>query len=122
MTLRPSQIEDYVHRIGRTGRAGDKGKAYSFFAPKDKKVAGQLAQVLQKADQNVPDELAALVRPRFSSGRGGYGRGGYGRGGGRGYSGGGGGRGYMGGGGSGGYGRGGGRGFRGSGGGGRYRR
>ena len=26
----PNQIEDYVHRIGRTGRAGKKGWAYSF--------------------------------------------------------------------------------------------
>jgi len=28
----PKSSEDYVHRIGRTGRAGDKGVAYSFFS------------------------------------------------------------------------------------------
>ena len=31
----PKCIEDYVHRIGRTGRAGAKGIAYSFFTKKD---------------------------------------------------------------------------------------
>lgn len=106
-------VEDYVHRIGRTGRAGAKGKAYTFFTPGDKKAATQLVEVLGKADQEIPAELQAMVRPRFG------GRGGYGGGGGRGYGGGRGGRGYGGGGGrSGGYG-GGGRGGFGRGGGGR---
>jgi ATP-dependent RNA helicase DDX5/DBP2 len=27
----PNNIEDYIHRIGRTGRAGAKGKSYTFF-------------------------------------------------------------------------------------------
>ena len=31
----PMGVEDYVHRIGRTGRAGAKGLALSFAAPKD---------------------------------------------------------------------------------------
>jgi ATP-dependent RNA helicase DDX5/DBP2 len=113
-------VEDYVHRIGRTGRAGAKGKAFTFFTNKDKKCATQLVEMLNKADQDVPPELQAMARPRFGGNRFG------GRGGGRGYGrgrggGGGGGRGYMGGGGSGygrggggsrGYGRGGGRGSR----------
>ena len=115
-------VEDYVHRIGRTGRAGAKGVAYTFFTESDKKCATQLVETLRKAEQEIPAELQALVRPRF--GRGGRGRGGggygnyYGRGGGggRGYMGGGGsGRGYMGGG-YGGRGRGGGRGGGGGGG------
>ena len=29
----PTQIEDYIHRIGRTGRAGAKGTAYAFVTP-----------------------------------------------------------------------------------------
>ncbi|MFH1253409.1 MAG: DEAD/DEAH box helicase [Candidatus Uhrbacteria bacterium] len=33
----PDQAEDYVHRIGRTGRAGLKGKAISFAAPEQKR-------------------------------------------------------------------------------------
>jgi ATP-dependent RNA helicase DDX5/DBP2 len=101
-------VEDYVHRIGRTGRAGAKGKAYTFFTRGDKKSARQLVEVLTKGEQVVPPGLQDMVpRGRFGGGGGGYGGRGGGRGGG--YGGRGGGRGYMGGGG-GGYGRGGGRG------------
>lgn len=91
-------IEDYVHRIGRTGRAGAKGTAYSFFTPDDKKRATQLVEVMRKSDQVIPPELEAMVRPRNSgpgSGHRGYGRGYRGRGGGRDYM--NSGRGYMGG-------------------------
>jgi len=95
-------VEDYVHRIGRTGRAGKKGTAYTFLTQKDRKCATQLVEVLRKADQEIPSELQAMARPRGGFG-GGRGRGGRGRG--RGYSGGRGGRGgYMGGGGGGGRG------------------
>lgn len=108
-------VEDYVHRIGRTGRAGNKGEAFTFFTQGDRKCARQLVEVLGKAGQEVPPELQAMV-PRFSRGGGYGGRGGRGRGGG-GYRGGR-GRGYMSGRGGGfGRGRGGGRG-----GGGGYRR
>jgi len=102
-------VEDYVHRIGRTGRAGAKGTAHTFFTQGDRKCATQLVEVLTKAEQEVPPELQSMARPRFGGGGGGYG----GRGGGRGYSGGRGGRGgYMGGGGGRGGGYGGGRGRR----------
>jgi len=111
-------VEDYVHRIGRTGRAGAKGLAHTFFTGKDRKCAHGLVEVLTKAEQEIPAELAAMGRPRFGGrfgGRGG-GRGGY-----RGRGGGGRGRGYMSGGGGGGYGRGGYGGGRGGGfGGGRF--
>lgn len=111
-------VEDYVHRIGRTGRAGATGVAHTFFTQGDRKAATKLVEVLLKAEQEVPAELQAMARPRFG---GGGGRGFRGRGGGRGYSGGRGGRGgYMGGGG-GGYNRGGGFG-RGGGGRGRFGR
>jgi len=72
-------VEDYVHRIGRTGRAGAKGEAHTFFTQGDRKCARQLVDVLNKAGQEVPDALQAMV-PRFQRG-GGSGRG---RGGGRG--------------------------------------
>ena len=96
-------VEDYVHRIGRTGRAGAKGRAFTFFTAGDKKAASKLVQVLTKAEQEIPEALRAMCpRPRsFGGGRGGYGRG-SGRGG-RGYMSSGGGRGYMNGGGRGGY-------------------
>lgn len=103
-------VEDYVHRIGRTGRAGQKGVAHTFFTQGDRKCATQLVEVLTKAEQEVPPELQAMARPRFGGRGGGRGRGGRGRyGGGRGGGRGGRGRGYMGGGG-GGYGGGFGRG------------
>ena len=53
----PLTIEDYVHRIGRTGRAGKKGISHTLFTPFDKAHAGTLIQVLKTANQPVPDEL-----------------------------------------------------------------
>ena len=53
----PLTIEDYVHRIGRTGRAGKNGISHTFFQPGDKSHAGELQQVMKQAGQPVPDEL-----------------------------------------------------------------
>jgi len=53
----PLTIEDYVHRIGRTGRAGKTGISYTLFQPSDKSHAGELQQVMKQAGQPVPDEL-----------------------------------------------------------------
>ena len=56
----PLTIEAYVHRIGRTGRGGKKGIAYTFFTPEDKAHSGELINVLKQAKMNVPDELMAF--------------------------------------------------------------
>ncbi|KAJ6643012.1 ATP-dependent RNA helicase vasa [Pseudolycoriella hygida] len=54
----PKEIDDYVHRIGRTGRVGNKGKATSFYEPEqDSQIAGDLIKILQGAGQTVPDFL-----------------------------------------------------------------
>lgn len=53
----PLTIEDYVHRIGRTGRAGKTGISHTFFQPGDKSHAGELQQVMKQAGQKVPEEL-----------------------------------------------------------------
>jgi len=56
--------EDYVHRIGRTGRAGDKGIAYTLLVRGDAadiKKARAIAEVMQTAGQVVPDELRQLA-------------------------------------------------------------
>lgn len=53
----PLTIEDYVHRIGRTGRGGKKGVAHTFFTINEKSLAGDLVNVLREAQQPVPDEL-----------------------------------------------------------------
>jgi len=75
-------IEDYVHRIGRTGRAGKKGTAITFFTEGDSKRAREMVELLDSADQEVPPALRAKV---MRGGRRGFG----GRGGGRGRGGGG---------------------------------
>ena len=43
----PNQIEDYVHRIGRTGRAGAKGQAHSFITSKEAGIADDLISILK---------------------------------------------------------------------------
>jgi ATP-dependent RNA helicase DDX5/DBP2 len=57
----PSCVEDYVHRIGRTGRAGAKGKAHTFFTASDARHARQLCALLAEADQPVPHMLRTFV-------------------------------------------------------------
>lgn len=43
----PSTIDEYVHRIGRTGRCGNTGRAVSFFDPEsDRHLAQPLVKVL----------------------------------------------------------------------------
>ncbi|KAJ6799468.1 putative DEAD-box ATP-dependent RNA helicase 14 isoform X3 [Iris pallida] len=49
----PTGVEDYVHRIGRTGRAGAKGEAYTFFCDQDSKYASDLVKILEGASQQV---------------------------------------------------------------------
>lgn len=76
----PNNIEDYIHRIGRTGRAGATGKAVSYFTEKASKMARDLVTVLREANQPIPPELQGMAA---SGGRGGGGGGGssrYGRG------------------------------------------
>lgn len=53
----PLTTEDYVHRIGRTGRAGKKGVAHTFFMQENKGLAGELVNVLREAGQVVPESL-----------------------------------------------------------------
>jgi len=53
----PLTAEDYVHRIGRTGRAGAEGKAITLFTEHDKSLSGALINVLKAAKQPVPEAL-----------------------------------------------------------------
>ncbi|KAF2722278.1 DEAD-domain-containing protein [Polychaeton citri CBS 116435] len=53
----PLTVEDYVHRIGRTGRAGQDGRAITFFTDHEKGLAGGLINVLKGANQHVPEDL-----------------------------------------------------------------
>ena len=53
----PNNIEDYVHRIGRTGRAGNTGSAVSLFSSANQKLAADLVALLEEANQEVPGFL-----------------------------------------------------------------
>ena len=98
----PNNVEDYVHRIGRTGRAGATGTAITLFTSENSKAARDLCTVLREANQVIPPELQEMTRYGYvpesaldlgqdtdiinRGGGGGGGRGGYrgrGRGGGR---------------------------------------
>ncbi|KAG5418297.1 DBP3 [Candida metapsilosis] len=53
----PLTIEDYVHRIGRTGRAGQTGIAHTLFTEDEKHLSGALCNILRGANQPVPEQL-----------------------------------------------------------------
>ncbi|PNW88410.1 hypothetical protein CHLRE_01g028200v5 [Chlamydomonas reinhardtii] len=78
----PKTAEDYVHRIGRTGRAGATGTAYSFFTNGDARLARQVVDVMQEAGQQPPPELMQMMSFGGGGGGGFRGRGGGGGGGG----------------------------------------
>ncbi len=46
--------------LGRTGRAGNRGAAYTFFTHDKAKLAGDLIQVMDEANQKVPEELRQM--------------------------------------------------------------
>ncbi|EED20566.1 RNA helicase (Dbp), putative [Talaromyces stipitatus ATCC 10500] len=83
----PNNSEDYVHRIGRTGRAGAKGTAITFFTTDNSKQARDLVTILSEAKQQIDPRLHEMARYSGGGGGGrgwggGRGRGGYHRGGG----------------------------------------
>ncbi|XP_058124863.1 uncharacterized protein LOC131291350 [Anopheles ziemanni] len=58
----PNNTEDYVHRIGRTGRSTNKGTSCTFFTPANASKAGDLISVLQDANQFINPELHEYAR------------------------------------------------------------
>lgn len=56
----PNHYEDYVHRCGRTGRAGNRGFAYTFITPEQRRYAGHLITALEMSLTKVPDELKGM--------------------------------------------------------------
>ncbi|OQR86523.1 DEAD/DEAH box RNA helicase [Achlya hypogyna] len=54
----PSKIQNYCHRIGRTGRAGKEGVAISFLTDQDEEIMYDLKQYLEACEMPVPKELA----------------------------------------------------------------
>ncbi|KAH7675429.1 RNA helicase protein [Dioscorea alata] len=57
----PNDIDDYVHRIGRTGRAGKTGLATAFFNENNSSLARPLLELMQEANQEVPDWLSRFA-------------------------------------------------------------
>ncbi|KAH8201034.1 hypothetical protein TruAng_004807 [Truncatella angustata] len=58
----PNHLEDYVHRAGRTGRAGNKGTAVTYVTSEQDSSAYCIAKALEQSGQSVPDEVKALQR------------------------------------------------------------
>ena len=58
----PNSIDDYVHRIGRTGRAGNDGSATSFVTKEDAKICKDLVKILVDSRQEVPLWLEDMAR------------------------------------------------------------
>ncbi|XP_018324522.1 ATP-dependent RNA helicase DDX3X [Agrilus planipennis] len=80
----PSDVEEYVHRIGRTGRMGNLGLATSFFNDRNRNLATSMLDLLIEAKQDLPTWLETVANDGRmpSSGRRGtkgrYGGGGFG--------------------------------------------
>ncbi len=64
----PFSPEDYVHRIGRTGRAGSEGKAISLYAPEEEKYLIAIEKLIKRTLQRetLPDAVLRHHRPRVA--------------------------------------------------------
>jgi len=72
----PAGVDSYVHRIGRTGRCGNLGKATAYFHNGNKGIAKDMAKLMTQANQIVPvwlQKLAQEARPSGGAMRRGYG-------------------------------------------------
>ncbi|VDK79325.1 unnamed protein product [Anisakis simplex] len=58
----PTDIDEYVHRIGRTGRVGNVGQATSFFNDKNRNIGRDLAELLVESNQEMPDWLDGIAK------------------------------------------------------------
>jgi len=60
----PSDFDEYVHRIGRTGRVGNTGLATSFFNDKNVNIVSDLVEILKEAKQDCPDWLETIAHEK----------------------------------------------------------
>ncbi|KAK1788052.1 hypothetical protein P4O66_016531 [Electrophorus voltai] len=58
----PTSAVEYIHRIGRTGRAGHKGKAITFFTESDKPLLRSIATVIKQAGCPVPEYMIGFKK------------------------------------------------------------
>jgi ATP-dependent RNA helicase DDX5/DBP2 len=64
----PNAMEDYIHRIGRTGRAGKTGEAFSFLSSDKYKLIPELVKILREAKQDVPQNLESMSTGNITQG------------------------------------------------------
>ncbi|XP_062123685.1 ATP-dependent RNA helicase bel isoform X2 [Drosophila sulfurigaster albostrigata] len=57
----PTDVEEYVHRIGRTGRMGNLGVATSFFNEKNRNICSDLLELLIETKQEIPGFLEEML-------------------------------------------------------------
>lgn len=57
----PSHLEDYVHRVGRTGRAGNKGTAVTFLLPDQTRAAVDISKALKLSKVDVPEQVKEMA-------------------------------------------------------------
>ena len=65
----PNHMEDYVHRAGRTGRAGNKGTCITFITPDQDRYAVDLQKALEASAVAIPDDLKKLAESKLSGKR-----------------------------------------------------
>ncbi|XP_032805925.1 putative ATP-dependent RNA helicase DDX46 isoform X1 [Petromyzon marinus] len=56
----PNHYEDYVHRVGRTGRAGNKGYSYTFITSEQERYSGDIIKALELSGTPLPPDLERL--------------------------------------------------------------
>lgn len=57
----PNHMEDYVHRVGRTGRAGNRGTAITLISPEQERYAPEIVKALRASRVHIPDALLQLA-------------------------------------------------------------
>lgn len=62
----PGHREDYVHRVGRTGRAGNKGTAVTFIAPDELHCAPDVCKALRDSKQPIPEDLYGMEQKQMT--------------------------------------------------------
>jgi len=58
----PPNIENYIHRIGRTARGGKTGESVSYFTETDFHIVKELLDILKQANQPIPPELLEVLK------------------------------------------------------------
>ncbi|KAJ2553734.1 pre-mRNA processing RNA-helicase [Coemansia sp. RSA 1933] len=57
----PNHMEDLVHRVGRTGRAGNTGDAYTFITPDQERYANEVVKAMKLSELTPPDDVQELA-------------------------------------------------------------